>query len=322
MGMAGSGSILVGVPVWQGAEFVAATIDSILRQEGTDISVLIAIDGADAASHEVLRPYLSDPRISLVIHPERLGWVGNTAFLFRSAVNRGFEFACIQPHDDIMEPGYLAALARQLADSPSATVVYSDMRIIGSADIIATPPVMGPPVDRLLFMMRAHFAATAYRGLTRVSDMSKVPPISGNAVGDFGVDTVWCARMATVGELIRLPRVLYGKRYHSRNTHRFWFASEPEQRIAAWLRHCLDMLAEALTVAATANQKTSLASAAIERFLQSTPPSAPYRADIAALDTATKRRLFAEFDREAAKIAASVVPRLSSRHGSPQSQIR
>jgi GT2 family glycosyltransferase len=309
MGMAGSGSILVGVPVWQGAEFVAATIDSILRQEGADISVLIAIDGADAASEQVLRRYLSDPRISLVIHPERLGWVGNTAFLFRSAVNRGFEFACIQPHDDIMEQGYLAALVQQAAARAMASVVYSDMKIVDSDKVITVPQVVGTPVDRQLAMLRSQFAAAAFRGLTRVSALRRVPPISGNAVEDFGVDTVWCARLATVGELVRVARPLYTKRYHARNTHGVWTTWEPERRVAAWMRHCLDMLAEALTVAETVDDKIAVATAAVQRLLESTPPNSPYRADAAALDPATKRRLFAEFDREAAEIAKRVVRR-------------
>jgi GT2 family glycosyltransferase len=310
MGMAGSGSILVGVPVWQGAEFAAATIDSILRQEGADISVLIAIDGADPASEEVLRPYLSDPRISLVIHPKRLGWVGNTAFLFRSAPGVGTEFVCIQPHDDLMEPGYLAALCRQAESWPSASVVYSDMRVINSDTIITVPQVVGPPVDRQLSMLRTHFAAAAFRGLTRVSALRRVPPISGNDVGDFGVDTVWCARLATVGDLVRVPQPLYSKRYHARNTHLAWFDWSTEQRLASWQRHCLDMLAEALTVATTADQKIALGTAALHRFLDSTPPNSPYRGDIAALDSATKRRLFAEFDRGAAEVARRVSPRL------------
>jgi GT2 family glycosyltransferase len=310
MSMAGSGSILVGVPVWQGAEFVAATIDSILRQEGADITVLIAIDGADASSEEVLRPYLSDPRISLVIHPERLGWVGNTAFLFRSAVNRGFEFACIQPHDDMMEPGYLAALVQQAAARPTASVAYSDIKILDSDRVITVPQVVGTPVDRQLAMLRTQFAAAAFRGLTRVSALQRLPPISGNAVGDFGVDTVWCARLATAGELVRVARPLYTKRYHARNTHGVWTTWEPERRVGAWMRHCLDMLAEALTVAETVDDRIAIGTAAVQRFLESTPPNSPYRADIAALDPATKRRLFAEFDREAAEIAKDILSRV------------
>ena len=76
---AGGPLICVGVPVWNGADIVGETLESVLRQRDVQLAVFISVDGADTLSAEACRPFLSDPRVRLAIQPERLGWVRNSA---------------------------------------------------------------------------------------------------------------------------------------------------------------------------------------------------------------------------------------------------
>ena len=109
--------------------------------------------------------------------------------------------------------------------------------------------VTGTPIERQSLLLARHFNAVAYRGLNRTSALKTVPPISGNKFGDFACDTVWMARLARAGDLVRVPRALYHKRYLPSSAHAEWENWHGWQKGAAWIQHCLDMLAEALPVA-------------------------------------------------------------------------
>lgn len=307
----GDRPVFVGVPVWRGAAFVAETLRSILAQDGVALRVLVAIDGEDVGSLEACQPFVTDSRVKIVRHPQRLGWVGNIAFLFGEGAKEGAEYVCVQPHDDLIEPGYLAALLDQAQRSPRAAVVYSDIGIIGDGQRgFRIPSVVGTPLQRQMAMLRHHYSAAAIRGLTRVSALRLVPPISGNPVGDFAADTVWCARLATAGDLVRVPEMLYRKRYHAQNTHSKWNRWGRDRKVAAWKQHCLDMLAEALPVARDGQQAELLLRTAATRLMSGGPAGSPCQAEIARLGPQARRQLAAEFATEAAKLGASVVPRV------------
>jgi glycosyltransferase involved in cell wall biosynthesis len=42
-------TVCVGVPVWRGAEYVGETLDSLLRQRGVALTLVVSVDGADEA---------------------------------------------------------------------------------------------------------------------------------------------------------------------------------------------------------------------------------------------------------------------------------
>jgi GT2 family glycosyltransferase len=242
--------VAVCIPVWNAAGFVAETLSSVLAQQSVALRVHISVDGADQASRAVCEPFLNDPRVSIVVQPARLGWVRNCAAALDLAIAGEADYACIQPHDDIMEPDYLSSLLEVAQDDPAASVVYSDILAFGDHEgIIPQSSVAGSPLARMTNLLLDHFAAVAFRGLTRMSALKAVPPMTGNPSDDFAVDTVWMTRLATQGNLVRVPRLLYRKRYHAGNTHTAWAGWSRDRRIDAWTQHCIDMLTEAAKVA-------------------------------------------------------------------------
>ena len=257
----------VGVPVWRGADFVAETLESVLNQRGVRFKLFVSIDGADADSERACLPFASDPRVRIVVQPRRLGWVKNTAAVLAAASEQA-EFVCVQPHDDWVETDYLATLLDAARDCPRAAVVYSDVAAFGTHEgVISQESVIGTPIERQLLLLARHFAAIPYRGLNRASALKAVPPISGNNFGDFACDTVWMARLARAGDLVRVPRVLYHKRYFPSSTHAKWETWPQWQKGPAWVGHCLDMLAEAQTVASSIGERRLLIDAARGRLL-------------------------------------------------------
>jgi glycosyltransferase involved in cell wall biosynthesis len=298
-------TICVGVPVWRGAAFVAETLDSIRHQRDVRFVVAISIDGADEESERACHPILADPRFRIIVQADRLGWVRNSAAVLAAALVEGTDYACIQPHDDLMDEDYLASLLDEAEKHPLAAAVYSDLAPFGgkSSAILTQETVAGNPVERALALLSKHFNAVAYRGLTRTPLLRLLPAMSGNTCDDFAADTVWMARLATAGDLIRVPRALYRKRYHPENTHSGWNTWPLEKKITAWKQHCLDMHAEALRVSSGESAHRLLFAAAERRLLQTERRLGPFHREIAALGQADRRKLLDEFTRAAAGLS-------------------
>jgi len=262
-------TVCVGVPVWRGAEYVAETLESLLGQRGVALTVVVSVDGADETSAAACRPFLADSRFAVVVQPRRLGWVGNSSAVLAEAASRGTDYVCLQPYDDVLENDYLAELTAAAAGNPAAAVVYSDMQGFGADDtLIRQTTVAGSPFERQLSLLREHFAAAPYRGLMRVSTLRSIIPIAGNRCDDFAADTVWMARQALHGDLVRVPLVLYRKRFHTTNTHTQWWAWPHKRRMTAWIAHCLDMLAVALQATIVPSERGLLHEAALWRVMQ------------------------------------------------------
>jgi GT2 family glycosyltransferase len=295
--------ISIGIPVWNAGAFIGETLESVLRQRDASFTVCISIDGSDSASAKACRPFLADGRVRMIIQEQRLGWVRNSAAVLTAALADKADYTCIQPHDDIIDENYLAELLVAAESNPAAAVVYSDLVTFGpsvDACVISQPSVIGSPQQRGLTLLSDHYNAVAYRGLIRGSMLRKVPLISGNPFNNFAADTVWMARLARVGDLLRVPRVLYRKRYHTRNTHTQWSRWRKGYKIGAWTRHCLDMLAETLAVAPDPASRRALHAAARQRLTLETAAVGPYQALLLSMSPSGKRRMIRRFEIAAA----------------------
>jgi glycosyltransferase involved in cell wall biosynthesis len=291
----------VGVPVWRGSAFVAETLQSVLAQRDVRLQVFISVDGADTDSEKVCQCFLSDPRVRLVMQPRRLGWVNNTAAALAGAAAEGAAYVCLQPHDDLIEPDYLASLIEVAEANPGAAVVFSDLMAFGDiGGVLSQPSVEGSPLQRQIDLLVRHYNAVAYRGLNRVSALTRVAAISGNRCENFACDTVWMARLARVGDLIRVPRVLYRKRFHRESTHGMWTAWPSEQKIDAWVQHCLDMLAEALPVSTGRADRRLIIDAARSRLLLKMCKLGPFQDEIGRMSWHQKGKMWRRFARSAA----------------------
>jgi GT2 family glycosyltransferase len=211
-------------------------------------------------------PFLHDSRVQVVVRPNRLGWVGNSAATLADAVATDVDYAAILPHDDILEPGYCAAMVAGHRTHPGAAVVYSDIVAFGDRrKVLRQESVCGPPADRLELLLSKHFNAVAFRGLVPASVLSRVRPMDTNTVDGYGADTVWMTRLARYGDLVRVPEPLYRKRFHPDNTHAAWNEWPRELRLRAWLVHCRLMADEALEAASNMAEWDRLRSAAYRR---------------------------------------------------------
>jgi GT2 family glycosyltransferase len=256
--------VTVGVPIYHGGAVIEESLRSIQQQSHRDLQVILSLDGPQPDSEELCRPFLKDARFELVVQPERLGWVGNTNYLIGRVET---PYWLWHPQDDILDERCIEVLLEHAQRNAAAAVVYSDIASFGLRnETLIQPSVTGDPVARQLTLIREHVAAIAFRGLTRAEALRFCGRVPSDTSESYALDTVWMAALARWGELQRVPQTLYRKRYHPGNEHSRWFGWPAEARRRAWISHCADMLAQAMLVPATADERHALWLAILERL--------------------------------------------------------
>ena len=225
-------TVTVCVPVFNAANFLAETLDSVSAQSLPDLRVLISVDRGSDDSESICRRYLQDRRFELIVQPERLGWVRNVNALIERVET---PFFCITPHDDLLEPPYLAEVYALAASDPAIACAYSDVEGFGGLRMrFEQPEIRGTLLERVIDFLLNHFAAFPFRGIVRRRDAHDRPYLPTGLPRDFAADTVWMLRLALRGELRRVRSPLYRKRYHSASVHSAWPDWPRGELIALW----------------------------------------------------------------------------------------
>lgn len=106
----------IGLPVYNGANYLAAAIDSILAQSCPDFDLLISDNASTDATEDICRAYAGkDRRIRYVRQPRNLGAAANYNLVAQMSETPYFKWAA---HDDLLAPGFLAACIDVLDRDP------------------------------------------------------------------------------------------------------------------------------------------------------------------------------------------------------------
>ncbi len=229
-------TVSVCIPAYQSEGFLEETLDSVLGQSWPDIEILISVDLSTDGTAALARRYA--PRAKVLVQDRRLGWVKNHNVVLRAAKSR---YVMIMPHDDVLEPEYVAKCMAALDENPEAVLAFSDLDIMGRPEqVVIQVGEVGDFFERMQSFLRGHFSAVAVRGIVdrQKARHSLVPE---HAMGDFAADTLFVAQMAAQGQIIRVPEVLYHKRLHAGSTHAKWYSPDPWEIDEMWVAHCLEI---------------------------------------------------------------------------------
>jgi GT2 family glycosyltransferase len=277
--------ITICIPVYNGAEFVAQTLNSVARQTYRDARVIISDDASTDGSTELCRAIAQKHGFELILQPQRRGWIENCNVLLERA--RG-DFICIVPHDDVLDERYVEVLAAHLVATPACVQAFCDVRGFGSTREVQTQSsLVGSPFERLYEMIMRHFDGTPFRGLIRRDALDRAGRLPDNAFDGFAADINWIARIAREGEMHRVPEALYAKRFHARSTAHAWSVWAEADKLAAWADHCAHLLGVALELELTAAERWLIAHAACRRLVMANEQPATY-ADIRNLPADSK----------------------------------
>ena len=128
-------------PAYNAADFLAATINSVLRQTEPDFELLVVDDGSTDATAAIAESFAArDPRVRVI----RQNNAGTAAARNTAIAHASGEVFALLDSDDLWLPDFLATHLAILAEEPGLDLVSSNaINLGGAADGRPLKPVVG-----------------------------------------------------------------------------------------------------------------------------------------------------------------------------------
>lgn len=207
--------VSVGMPVYNGENYIREALDSILSQTFRDFELIISDNASTDATEEICKEYLAkDERVRYYRNSCNRGATWNNNRVFELAQGEYFKWAA---HDDICASEFLEQCVEALDRDPSVVLAYpwtknidQNGKVTGEYDLDGKLKLASfrPPV-RFRSMQRAFMCYPIF-GVIR-SDVLKQTPL----LGSFGhADGALLARLALMGRFYEVPKHLFLNRRH------------------------------------------------------------------------------------------------------------
>jgi glycosyltransferase involved in cell wall biosynthesis len=211
--------VSIGLPVYNGEEYLAQTIESLLTQTFTDFELIISDNASTDGTEQICRRYAAnDPRIRYSRNERNIGAGGNYNRVFALSTGKYFKWAA---HDDLCGPEYLRRCVAVLETTPPVVLCYTKTTIIDESGAPAqhSEDSFHLSSDRPSERLRDCFLAGSWIfqpvfGVIRRETLDRTPLIA-NYVGS---DLVLLARVALAGRIHEVPERLFFRREHAKRS--------------------------------------------------------------------------------------------------------
>ena len=226
--------VSVGLPVFNGSNYVALAIESVLHQTLTDFELIISDNASTDDTEAICRRYAAaDPRIRYYRNASNIGASANFNRSFALASGKYFKWAA---HDDTLAPTYLERCAATLEANPDAVLCQSLVQLIdadGKSVGVYDSELQGadsasPSVRFAALVISTHWCTESF-GLIRAEALARSRLIAPY----FASDRALCAELALLGRCLQVPEPLFMNRDHpdrcvrtaypDRRTVRYWY---------------------------------------------------------------------------------------------------
>lgn len=211
--MATTPRVSIGLPVYNGENYLAESLDALLAQSFTDFELIISDNASTDRTEEICRRYAAlDSRVRYIKQPRNIGAAPNHNAVVAEARGELFKWAS---HDDLYGPELLARCVAALDEHPDAVLCHADMAIIDSA---------GALVERYDYTLATGSADPAARfrsllftdggddqyGVIRTDVLRAVAPHKSY----HNAGRTMIAELAMYGRFHQVPELLYFRRDH------------------------------------------------------------------------------------------------------------
>ena len=114
--------VLVVILNWNSPQETLAAVESVLRMDYPNYSLMVVDNGSTDDSAEVLAK-IDDPRVEFIKLPDNLGFSGGTGIGFDKAIQDGADYIWLLNNDLVTEPGTLSSLVRAAEEDPRIGLV-------------------------------------------------------------------------------------------------------------------------------------------------------------------------------------------------------
>jgi glycosyltransferase involved in cell wall biosynthesis len=211
--VSGTPRLSIGLPVYNGENFLAQALDSLLAQTFTDFELVISDNASTDSTAEICRQYADrDPRIRYIRQSRNLGGSPNQDFVFRIARGELFKWAA---HDDLYGKELLERCIEVLDRDPEAVLCHAGMGYIDSEGALlerydytmATDSASAP--ERFRSLLFTDGGDDEY-GVIRSKVLRKIRPCDSY----YNPGRPFVAEIALHGQFRQVPELLYFRRDH------------------------------------------------------------------------------------------------------------
>jgi len=205
--------VSIGLPVYNGGNFLEDALNSILRQTYTDFEVIISDNASTDRTEEISREFaMRDSRIRYVRNEENLGPARNYNNVFSLSEGEFFKWAA---HDDTYAPEFLEKCVEVLERDPGVVLCYArtsfidkNGKVLGTYDEKLRSDSSEPDVRFGDLIM--NLKCFEIFGVIRSNALRRTP-----LHGSFGhADGVLLARLGLMGRFHEIPEYLFFNRDH------------------------------------------------------------------------------------------------------------
>ena len=120
--------VSLGLPVYNGENFVEHAIDSVIKQDLNDFELVIADNASTDGTEAICRAAAAqDRRIKYVRNPQNLGAATYYNLCFSLTSGQYFKWCA---HDDFISPNFLTGCVRVLDKEDAAVIAYGKMEYV------------------------------------------------------------------------------------------------------------------------------------------------------------------------------------------------
>jgi glycosyltransferase involved in cell wall biosynthesis len=231
--------VCIGVPVYNGAKYIAATIEASLAQTYRDLEVVVADNASTDETAEICRAYAArDERLRYERFEEHIGVADSFTRTFGLCRSEFFQWAA---SDDLHDVTFVEKAVAVLDSRSDAVVCYSDTAIVDEVGEVIRKddfvldldhPSPSTRFHRLVMAPPKRHGAHEQYGLIRADVMRRTGVMSNHVMGC----RVLLAELALRGSLVKIDEILFFNRDHSGRSQRDGRPrSRPGSVLTAWL---------------------------------------------------------------------------------------
>ena len=212
--------VSIGLPVFNGENYLRDALGSILEQTFRDFEVIISDNASTDTTGEICREYAAkDPRIRYYRNSRNLGAARNFNLAFELSSGEYFKWAA---HDDVIGRDFLSRCVSVLDEDPSVVACFAmtstidqDGNRVGTYEHDNEMRFdSSNPHERFRELMEMRHWCMAVFGLIRARALRRTPLI-GHYVGS---DRCLLAELGLTGRIYRIQDFLFFRRHHAQSS--------------------------------------------------------------------------------------------------------
>ena len=223
--------VTIGLPVYNGQNYLAETMESLLAQTCTDFELVISDNASTDRTEAICREYaVRDERIRYYRQEENVGASANYNRVFELARGVYFKWAA---HDDLLAPTYLERCVAVLDADPDVVLAYTQAKAIDDqGQVVKVYPgkhhfSAAAPRERFYEFVLDPHPVVAVFGLMRRDVLGRTRLIGKYA----GSDRPLLSELSLLGKFYEVPEHLFFYRFHEEQS---WGGNKSPQAQQAW----------------------------------------------------------------------------------------